>query len=87
MTCSAVSDGLATLTWIDPRGERVTRHHPYITLESVDGELSLLFQPLHTSQGGGYTCVASVGGASSAQRLEAEYLLSVQSKSHYLLMY
>ena len=82
LTCSALSDGLATLTWIDPRGLRVAPTNPHsTTLETVDGELSLLFQPLHTSHGGVYTCVASVGGSLSAQRMEAEYQLSVQSKT------
>ena len=80
MTCSAVSDGLATLTWTDPRGDRVTTNNPHVSLELVDGELSLLFQSLHTSHGGVYTCVASVGGSSSAQKMAAEHLLAIQSE-------
>ena len=92
MTCSAVSDVLATLTWTDPRGDRVTTNNPQVSLELVDGELSLLFQSLHTSHGGVYTCVASVGGISSAQKMAAEHLLAIQSemtrgKSFYVKLY
>ena len=80
MTCSAVSDVLPTLTWTDPRGDRVTTNNPHVSLELVDGELSLLFQSLHTSHGGVYTCVASVGGTLSAQKMAAEHLLAIQSE-------
>ena len=81
MTCLAVSNGQAILSWIDPRGDIVTSNNPHITLELVNGDLSLLFQPLYTSHGGVYTCVASVGSTLSAEKMKADYLLSIHSKT------
>ena len=82
MTCSVVSTATVMLTWADPTGQRVTRHNlNNITVEMNDEGLSLIFQSLQTSHGGLYTCVASVGGAESAQMQDASYFLKVHSKN------
>ena len=59
----------------------MTSNSQNITLQEVDGGLSVLFQSLLTSHGGVYTCIASVGGTQSAQTFREEHKLTVQSKT------
>ena len=82
LTCSAISIGPVTLKWIGPGGHTIHSHshHNNMSLESDGVQLSLSFDPLNTSHGGIYTCIASIGGSSSVQTLEELYLLTVQSK-------
>ena len=82
LTCSAISIGPVTLKWINPRGHTIHSHshHNNMSLKSDGVQLSLSFDPLNTSHGGIYTCIASIGGSSSVQTLKELYLLTVQSK-------
>lgn len=78
MMCRINSDGPVTLTWIGP-DENTISPTPHITLETTEDGLSLVFPTVKTSQGGVYTCRADVGGSSSPQSKEADYLLIVTS--------
>ena len=80
LKCSVNSSAPTQLRWIGPNGI-IDIHSPYLSLKMGVGYRSVSFQPLHTSHGGVYTCIASVGGT---QKLEQQYSLTVQSKYNRL---
>ena len=74
LTCICTSNMQPQVTWIAPNGETIEGD-----LQHENGLIcTLTFNPLHTSQGGMYTCVSYI--ASPHSRQDAEYSVTVQSK-------
>ena len=84
LTCSVVSEGPTVLRWMGPNEEDINVDAPHLSLKMTTGSLSVSFLPLHTSNAGVYTCVASIGTIASVQTTQKQHSLIVQSKLYFL---
>ena len=85
LTCSAVSEGPTVLRWMGPNGENINADAPNLSLRSTTGSSSVSFLPLHTSNAGAYTCIASIiiDGIVSVQTAQKQHSFTVQSKLYF----
>ena len=83
LTCSVVSEGPTVLRWMGANEEDIDEDAPNLSLKTTTGSSSVSFLPLHTSNAGVYTCVASIGSIASVQSAQKQHSFTVQSKLYF----
>ena len=98
LTCSATQteglSGTPTLSWVNAEGQPITSSGDIMlgaeTTSGLTTTRTLYFDPIRTSDGGSYTCVAALmsSGLNTTLSSSANYTITVQqSKTNIMNMY